>query len=100
MGKRKRASKTAEPEGMSEELKAELKQDKKDHRQELHMVRLRKSQALGVGHRRRHLRRIEELKAGYFQRVYGDVWREVMEGIREETDAKLTAERNGDGRGG
>jgi hypothetical protein len=73
------------PDGLSEELAAK----KKDRNHELHMDRFRDSQRRLAQSKQHADNQIMQLRCGYFRRVYGDQWREVMEGIRAETDGEI-----------
>ena len=85
-GERKRSSRK-----MPEEVKQELatnKAEKKTTEDDKYMERFHRSQRLTAQNLARDRRRTQALREDYFKRVYGDVWQEVMLGVRADVEGR------------
>ena len=76
------------PEGVKAEL-AQKKAEGKRTEDDLYRERFERSLKLTAQHLGKARGRTRALREGYFKRVYGNVWREVMEGVRAQAEGEV-----------
>ena len=80
------------PEAVKQEL-AENKAEKKTGEDDRYMERFRRSQVLHQRALTTSRRRTQGLIDNHFHEVYGEVWREVKEGLRQHAEEQMAVDR-------